>query len=362
LENENVKVKKKPKGLIIGLAIALVAIIIIGVVLFILKPWSDGYVATVDTMNVSKQEYKVISKFNMGEYLSSISKNSDESYDWSTKVDGQTAKDQVKKSTLDNIQEIKIQLLKAKEEGIKLTDDDLNNIDSGINQRISNYGSEAKAEEAIMSTYGVTLEDYKGVYKDLYLVQKYNSAEREKITVSDDDIQKYYDANKKEYDKVTVTHILISTVDSNGQAVSASKKSEAKKKAEDLMAQVKAGADIKTLAEKNSQDPGVTSNKGEYTFGKGEMVAEFENWAFASHNAGDVGIVESSYGYHVIQFQKRVVSTFKDVKDTIKSTLVSTKYNDQLTKSLEAWKKESRFAIKTNDSFTAKVDKEIYGF
>lgn len=361
LENEKAKVKKS-KNLIIGI-IAAVAIIAIGIVAWVLYSSSMSYVAKVDNLKITKQEYLVFSKFNMSQFLTSINSTDVDKYDWKTKINGNTdtAKDQVKKSTLDNTQEIKIQLVKAKEAGITLDAADLKKIDEVITQRITESGSKAAAEKSIMDAYGVSLSDYKEVYKDLVITQKYISAERAKVKVSDDEIKKEYNDNKADYDKVTVTHILISTVDANGAPVSAGKKAEAKKKADDILVKVKAGEDVKALAEKYSEDPGVKDNKGEYTFGKGQMVPEFEEWAFKSHTAGDADIVETSYGYHVIKFQKREETPFDTVKDGIKNALIGSKFNDEFPKRMDAWKKEPQFEIKKNERAIAKIDKSIYG-
>lgn len=360
MKNENEKLKKRPGGLFIWIAAAVAIIVIGAIVAWIVYSSSMSYVAKVDNMKITKQYYQVNTKDNMNTFLQSISNTTTpDKYDWNTQKNGEAVKEQIKKDTLNQIQEIKIVSVKAKEAGIKLEAEDIKNIDSAI---IEQYGTKAVAEETIKSAYGVSLSDYKEVYKDYVLTQKYVMAERNKITVPDDEIKKFYDDNKKEFDKVTVTHILISTVDSAGAPVTAGKKSEAKKKADELLAKVKAGEDIQALAVANSDDkPSVTTNKGEYTFSKGEMATEFETWAFANHTAGDAAVVETSYGYHVMKFQKREESKYDDVKESIKSTLVYSKFGEDFTKKMDAWKKEPQFIIVKNDSVLAKMDKSIYG-
>lgn len=358
MKNENAKVKR-PRGLFIGIVVS--AIVIIGaIVAWILYSSSMSYVAKVDNIKVTKEYYQVNTKDNMNQFLQSISNTTTpDKYDWNTKINDETVKEQIKKETLNQIQEIKIVAVKAKEAGIKLETDDIKEIDSAI---VKQFGSKAAAEEAIKNAYNVSLSDYMEVYKDYVLTQKYVSAERNKIAVSDDEIKKFYDDNKKEFDKVTVTHILISTVDSNNAPVTAGKKSEAKKKAEDLLAKVKAGEDINALALENSDDkPAVTTNKGDYTFSKGEMAPEFETWAFASHAVGDAEIVETSFGYHVMKFQKREEAKYDDVKESIKNTLVTSKFGEDFTKKMDGWKKEPKFDIVKNDSVLAKIDKGLYG-
>lgn len=101
----------------------------------------------------------------------------------------------------------------------------------------------------------------------------------------------------------------------------------AKEKAEELLKQFTDSDDksldaFKKLAEEYSEDSGVTTNSGVYeNFKKGEMVAEFEEWAFADgRKEGDTGIVKTTYGYHIMYFIEEgnpawmddVVSTIKD--------------------------------------------------
>ena len=368
MENENAKSKKMSKGLIISIVTA-VLIIIIGIVLFILKPWSAGYVATVDKSKITEQEYMVFSKFSMSEFLSNnLSTTTVDKYDWTTKINGETAKDQVKKSTLNSIQEFKIQLIKAKEAGITLTEEEKKSSDETIASSLTQTGNTADAEKAFEEPYGVSLSEYKEIYKDLVLTQKYFTTERNnsKITVADDEVKKYYDDNKKSFDKATVTHIVISTVDSNGVAVSAGKKSEAKKKAEELVAKIKSGEDIKALVKENSAGTSSADDNGELTFSKGQLssqysvLADLENWAF-KNKIGDVGIVEAAYGYDVVKLEKLVETPYDDIKANIKSSLINSKFSEEFYNKLESLKKEKRFEIVKNDSALEKADLSIYG-
>lgn len=365
MENENASVKKQSKGLIIGLAVA-AAVIIAAVILFVLQPWAVN-VASVDNLKITKYEYTFFSKFNMNQFLQSINSTS-EQYKWNTKVGTETAKDQVKKSTLENIQEFKIQLIKAKEAGLKLDATDLKSVDDAINSLITQYGSRNAAEAGVKADYGITLSEMKEIYKNLTLTQKYKSTITDKITVSDDDVKKYYDENKKNFDKATVTHILIKTVDDNNAPVSEGKKAEARKKADDILARVKAGEDIKKLATEFSEDkPAVTTKdspgyQGEYTFGRGEMVTEFEDWAFDDNRKeGDSAVVETQFGFHVMQFHKRAETSFDDLKESIKPSLLQQRQAEEYSKKLDEFKKDSKYAVKTNESTIVKADKSLYG-
>ncbi len=96
--------------------------------------------------------------------------------------------------------------------------------------------------------------------------------------------------------EVGARHILIRTSDEvsvdSARAVVAS-----------LAARVAAGEDFAELAQEYSEDPGSGARGGDLgTFGRGRMVPQFEEAAFALAAVGDVsGPVESRFGVHLIQ-------------------------------------------------------------
>ena len=96
-------------------------------------------------------------------------------------------------------------------------------------------------------------------------------------------MKKYYEDNKKSFytDTVTASHILLKTQDDKGKELSAEKKKEAKKKAEEALAKVKAGEDFAKVAKEYSQDASASSGGDLGTFGRNQMVTEFEDAAFS---------------------------------------------------------------------------------
>ena len=102
--------------------------------------------------------------------------------------------------------------------------------------------------------------------------------------------------------------ILLLTQDSQtGQALSEEEAAQKKAKAEELLAQLQAISDPAQLEEKfdelmnaNSEDTGLAANPDGYAFTTGEMVQEFEDATRALEPGQISGLVESSYGYHII--------------------------------------------------------------
>ena len=84
-------------------------------------------------------------------------------------------------------------------------------------------------------------------------------------------------------------------------------KADAKKKAEDVLAKVNAGQDFDALIAEYNDDPGATDEG--YTFAKdGSMVPEFEEASFALEIGQTSGLVETSYGYHIIKRLEKAIT------------------------------------------------------
>jgi parvulin-like peptidyl-prolyl isomerase len=76
----------------------------------------------------------------------------------------------------------------------------------------------------------------------------------------------------------------------------------ARGKAEDLLKRARAGEDFDKLAKENSEEPGAKESGGDLGwFGRGRMVKAFEDAAFALKDNEISDIVESQFGFHIIQ-------------------------------------------------------------
>jgi parvulin-like peptidyl-prolyl isomerase len=159
------------------------------------------------------------------------------------------------------------------------------------------------------------------------------------IAVSDAETQKYYEDNKetlfKVPDQVKVSHILIQFVPA-GATVTDTIRAEAKKKIDDVASQLKNGADFAELAKKYSEDSASAPNGGDIGFvSAGQTVPEFEAAAFALEVGKVSDVVETTYGYHLLKVTEKkasYVQTYDEVKDTVKSYLLS-------NKQMEEWQK-----------------------
>ncbi|HZW14514.1 MAG TPA: SurA N-terminal domain-containing protein [Noviherbaspirillum sp.] len=143
------------------------------------------------------------------------------------------------------------------------------------------------------------------------------------ISVSDADIKSYYEQNAKRFteeEQRRASHILIKT----GKDMPAAEKAAAKEKAERLLIQVrKNSADFAKLAKENSDDPGSAERGGDLDFfGRGMMVKPFEDAAFALKEGEISNVVESDFGYHIIQLTGIKPATAKNL-DEVKGQIAA---------------------------------------
>ena len=139
------------------------------------------------------------------------------------------------------------------------------------------------------------------------------------FVLTDDEVRQYYDANLSQYQtpgQVRASHILL-RADGEDEAVAA--------RAAELAAEARAGADFAELARRHSEDETNAESGGDLgPFGRGRMVPEFENAAFALA-AGEISDpVRSPFGYHVIQVtekQNEVTQAFEEVRGAIENVL-----------------------------------------
>ena len=122
------------------------------------------------------------------------------------------------------------------------------------------------------------------------------------ITVSEDDLRAYYKENAARYEQPQerrARHILIKS----DAGASADAKAKAKARAEALLAEVRKNpAGFADLARANSEDPGSAKQGGDLDwFGRGAMVKVFEDTAFSLKKGEVSGVVESDFGFHIIQ-------------------------------------------------------------
>ncbi len=117
---------------------------------------------------------------------------------------------------------------------------------------------------------------------------------------------------------------------------------------EGILQRAKAGEDFAALAKENTEDPGSKDNGGLYeNFPRGHMVKPFEDAAFSVPIGGISDIIETQYGYHILQVveRKKETKSFEEVKAELEQQLMRSKRRDMNTSVVEKLKKESGYEI-----------------
>ena len=131
----------------------------------------------------------------------------------------------------------------------------------------------------------------------------------------------------------------------------------AKKKADDLLVQIKGGADFVKLADENTDDPSGKGKGGDLSwFKRGMMVPEFDQVAFALQPGQVSEVVKTQFGYHIMKVEDRR-QKLPDDFDKEKA-----KYTTQVTEELknQAWT-QYRAALKKQAKIEI-ADSELNGY
>ena len=222
------------------------------------------------------------------------------------------------------------------DEKYKTDNEEEETINSQIEQMKSQYNNDQEAFEAAITQY-LGVEDEDELREMLSLEYKRNLAIEDyvKKSITDDEIQKYYD--DEVIGDMKVRHILISpdTNDDMSTEEKTEAEEKAKKEAEDLIKKLDDGADFEELAKKNSDDTGSASDGGliDY-FNKDDNMDEAFLNASIDLEEGKYTEepVKSSFGYHIIlKVDQKSKPKLKKVKDDIIQTLTDDKLNEDAT-------------------------------
>ena len=222
--------------------------------------------------------------------------------------------------------------LEAEELNMVMSDDlrqELENLPEELEETAAGYGMES-ADALMKQNFGAAadIQTYQRYWELYYMGYEYYSDQYEKLQPTAEEVEAYFAEYEAEYaenelDKETgkyvdVRHILVipeggTTDEESGETTYSDDEWEAcRVKAQELLDQWLAGDatedSFAALATEHTEDPGSASTGGLYeNVYVGQMVEPFENWCFdEARKTGDYGLVQTSYGYHIMYFVSSV--------------------------------------------------------
>lgn len=153
------------------------------------------------------------------------------------------------------------------------------------------------------------------------------------VNVTDREIERYYNVNQQRFstgEQVQASHILFEVGPDDDEEL-------VRQQAEEVLAQVRSGADFAELARTHSDDPSAEEGGDLGTFGRGTMVPEFEQVAF-SLPVGEVSdLVRTTYGFHIIKVtdkQPPMTQPLENVEEQIRGTLTQQKATEAMEEAI----------------------------
>lgn len=210
---------------------------------------------------------------------------------------------------LNSIIDQKVILAKAR---IDSTGIDESALDGLVAERMKLLASRFSSKEEMESRFGksslMIRKELRQEIKNQQLVESLRRKKLSGVSVTHEETIAFYDANKEKLpivpEGVSVSQIL------RYPDVTAESRARSKALIENVQAELKGGADFAALAKKYSQDPGSAPLGGDLGFvQRGELIQSFEDAAYALKEGQVSGIVETRYGFHLIQLLDREVNS-----------------------------------------------------
>lgn len=189
----------------------------------------------------------------------------------------------------------------------------------------SRFGGEVQADPAALESHYQEHQERFALPEqrviDYLLVDR--AVLRTRLEIPEDELRAYYGANPQEFrreEEVQARHVLLRTGEERTVE-------EARAELEAIAARIEGGEDFAAIASEVSEDPASAPRGGDLGyFGRGRMVPEFEDAAFAAETGELVGPVESSFGVHLLEVTDRRAegqTSFEEARESIRNRLAS---------------------------------------
>jgi peptidyl-prolyl cis-trans isomerase C len=235
----------------------------------------------------------------------------------------------IRKEVLEGLIDRELLFQQSRKQGIKVEE-------TAVTDRLGTLKGRFPSEdqfEAALKSMGLTLADLMTQLREgmaiKYLIER---RFEEGTSVSDEEAKAYYDGNPKDFmrpEQIQAKHILIKV----SPKADKSEKAAARKKIEEIQAKLKKGEDFGALAKEFSEGPSSAKGGDLGWFERGRMVKPFEEAAFALKPGEVSNVVETPFGYHLIEVTDKRPATkmaYADVKEKLQQYLKDIKVQKEV--------------------------------
>ncbi|MDB5272424.1 MAG: surA [Chitinophagaceae bacterium] len=215
-------------------------------------------------------------------------------------------KSKIKCTILESLVINKLLLAKAELDSVTV---DKSAVESQLDRRmqyfVSQFGSEKKLEDYYKKSVDDLKADLRRQVRDQMITEKMQGQITSGLKITPGEVEKFYKAIPKDSLPYFSTEVEV------GQIVRTAEISKEQRalflgKAEDIRQRLIQGEDFCTLAKRYSEDPGSAKQCGELGFfKKGDLVKPYESMAYKLQPGETSEVVESEFGYHIIQLIER---------------------------------------------------------
>ena len=182
-----------------------------------------------------------------------------------------------------------------------------------VDEDLKSFLDQSKEDEEtakFIKDKGITEEVITSFFYSQFYARAYFEEVKAGMPTLEADAKAYYEENKEEFavDEVTASHILVAE----------------ETLAKEILEKLKAGANFEDMAAQYGTDGTKDTGGSLGTFGRGDMVPEFEEPTFALEPGELSEVVKTEFGYHIIKVtdKRQGYNTFEEVESSIEANLV----------------------------------------
>lgn len=205
----------------------------------------------------------------------------------------------------------KMLIYQAQVDSVEIADKQIEQeLDKRIRYFAQQLGSEQKLEEYYNKTIAQIKDEFRDKIKEQLLIQTMQNKVSGNITISPSEVRNYYRSLHPDSIPFINSEVEIARI-MKSPPISEEEKKQTRERLEKLRERILAGADFAAMAALYSEDPGSAAKGGELGFmGRGMLVPEYEAVAFELKPGEVSRIVETPFGYHIIQLIERLGEQF----------------------------------------------------